>query len=764
MLRRAGWLSQRLTNFPVGSYRNLSFSKQALHLRGTSTCSFHSFSTSKLSTPQNSHSVSYYLSKNYTTTPSSSQTWSPSNLLSSENKQQENQNSNENDKQQSDKKDSNNENPYEFLKKKLSKMSENDPSGWGMFALAAAAMVLGLAAPYYLSTLTTSKEINMKEFKQDLLARGKVHKIHVDCETQKGFIYLKDNPETPAYHIILGPDFASFERQLEVTEAELGLSETPIEYTWSAFSLKSFLLLLATVGGLGLLFYFTAYRPMGASGLFGINKSRAKEFKPDPSTKKIVFSDVAGCDEAKQEIMEFVHFLSRPEKYKRLGARIPKGALLVGPPGTGKTLLAKATAGEASVPFFSTSGSDFVEMFVGVGPARVRDLFSQARAKKPCIIWIDEIDAIGKARSEGGYSGSNDERENTLNQLLVEMDGFETNEGVVVLAGTNRPDTLDKALLRPGRFDRQIAISNPDISARREIFKLHLKPLKLAQDCLDQIENFAGRLASMTPGFSGADIANVCNEAALIAARKDKSSVETIDFEAAIERVLGGLEKKTKVLSKDEKTTVAYHEAGHAVTAWFLKHASPLLKVSIVPRGSSALGYAQYLPKDNYLYTSEHLLDLMSVALGGRVAEALTFGRITTGASDDLEKVTKMAYDQVINYGMNSVVSHLSFGQFTRQSQFAPRPYSDETAHTMDEEVRKLIETAYKRTEEILIAQRDGLVRVAQLLLENEVINQEQVKDILGPRPFEESHDKAEEYYKGFEVSNPLKESAPEKP
>ena len=431
--------------------------------------------------------------------------------------------------------------------------------------------------------------------------------------------------------------------------------------------------------------------------------------------------------------------------------------MLVGPPGTGKTLLAKATAGTANVPFFSTSGSDFVEMFGGVGPARVRELFAEARKKKPCIIWIDEIDAIGKARATGRFGG-NDERENTLNQLLVEMDGFETNEGVVVLAGTNRADTLDKALLRPGRFDRQVAISNPDISARREMFELHLGPLSLDAKCKENMKEFTQRLASMTPGFSGADIANVCNEAALIAARRDKTEISANEFEAAIERVIGGLEKKKKVLSSEEKTTVAYHEAGHAVTAWFLEHASPLLKVSIIPRGSAALGYAQYLPRDQFLQTTEQLMDSMSVALGGRVAEALKFGKITTGAQDDLDKVTKSAYDQIINYGMNKMIGHLSYGQFTRQSQFSQRPYSDETAHTVDIEVKKLVDIAYKRTEDILTKHREGMEKVAQLLLQKEVINQEQVMNILGPRPFPDPDDKAEQYYKSFKVDSPREE------
>jgi cell division protease FtsH len=396
---------------------------------------------------------------------------------------------------------------------------------------------------------------------------------------------------------------------------------------------------------------------------------------------KVTFNDVAGLQEAKQEIMEFVDFLKNPGKFNSLGAKIPKGALLVGPPGTGKTLLAKAVAGEAGVPFFSMSGSDFIEMFVGVGPSRVRDLFKSARASAPCIVFIDEIDAVGRKRSKGGFSGGNDERENTLNQLLVEMDGFVPTTGIIVLAGTNRADILDPALLRPGRFDRQVLVDKPDIAGRVAIFRVHLKDLKLS----DKIEDIARRMATLTPGFSGADIMNCCNEAALIAARRKKDMIDVTDFEAAIERIIGGMEKSTKVLSPVEKKTVAYHEAGHAVAGWFLEHADPLLKVSIVPRGSAALGYNQFLPREVSLYSKEQLLDMMCMALGGRVAEELVFKVITTGASDDLDRVTKIAYSQVALYGMNEKVGRLSFKQ---DEQSFTKPYSEATAQLIDDEVR----------------------------------------------------------------------------
>ncbi|MBK5277551.1 MAG: ATP-dependent zinc metalloprotease FtsH, partial [Bacteroidia bacterium] len=409
----------------------------------------------------------------------------------------------------------------------------------------------------------------------------------------------------------------------------------------------------------------------------------------------------------------------------------PKGALLVGPPGTGKTLLAKAVAGEAAVPFFSLSGSDFVEMFVGVGAARVRDLFKQAKEKAPCIVFIDEIDAIGRSRGRGQMPGSNDERENTLNSLLVEMDGFATDSGVIILAATNRPDVLDVALLRPGRFDRQISIDKPDIAGREQIFKVHLKPIKLAKD-LD-----VKKLAAQTPGFAGAEIANVCNEAALIAARKDKTEVDIQDFQDAIDRVIGGLEKKTKIISPEEKKIVAYHEAGHAVAGWFLEHADPLVKVSIVPRGVAALGYAQYLPKEQFLYQTEQLIDEMCMTFGGRAAEEIVFGKISTGALSDLERITKMAYSIVTVYGMNKEIGNLSFYDSKQSDYTFNKPYSEATSERIDIEVKKIIDSAYDRTKELLTHHREHLEILAKELLEKEILFQADLEKLIGKRPFE---------------------------
>jgi len=481
---------------------------------------------------------------------------------------------------------------------------------------------------------------------------------------------------------------------------------------------------------------FIMRRMSGGSGggpggqIFNIGKSKATLFDKEAQVS-VTFNDVAGLEEAKQEVMEIVDFLKNPKKYTNLGGKIPKGALLVGSPGTGKTLLAKAVAGEAQVPFFSLSGSDFVEMFVGVGASRVRDLFRQAKDKAPCIIFIDEIDAIGRARGKNNIVGGNDERENTLNQLLVEMDGFGTDSGIIILAATNRPDVLDSALLRPGRFDRQVSIDKPDLIGREQIFKVHLKPIKLS-DGVD-----AKKLSAQTPGFAGAEIANVCNEAALIAARKNKESVDMTDFQDAIDRVIGGLEKKNKIISPEEKRIVAYHEAGHAIAGWFLEHADPLVKVSIVPRGVAALGYAQYLPKEQFLYTTEQLLDEMSVSMGGRVAEDIVFGRISTGALSDLERITKLAYAMTKIYGMNGNVGNVSFYDPQGEYQFN-KPYSDTTAEMIDNEVRKLVDDVYQKTKVLLNEKREGLEKIAQKLLEKEVLFQSDLEEILGKRPFDE--------------------------
>jgi AFG3 family protein len=480
-------------------------------------------------------------------------------------------------------------------------------------------------------------------------------------------------------------------------------------------------------------FWFLMRRMTGQAGpggqIFNIGKSKAALFDAENKVK-ITFNDVAGLDEAKEEIKEIVDFLKNPGKFTKLGGKIPKGALLVGPPGTGKTLLAKAVAGEAAVPFFSLSGSDFVEMFVGVGAARVRDLFKQAKEKAPCIIFIDEIDAIGRSRGRGAMPGSNDERENTLNSLLVEMDGFATDSGVIILAATNRPDILDSALLRPGRFDRQISIDKPDIVGREAIFKVHLTPIKLSKEVDPK------KLSAQTPGFAGAEIANVCNEAALIAARHDKKAVDMQDFQDAIDRVIGGLEKKNKIISPEEKKIVAYHEAGHAVAGWFLEHADPLVKVSIVPRGVAALGYAQYLPKEQFLYQTEQLFDEMCMTLGGRAAEDLIFGKISTGALSDLERVTKMAYSIVSVYGMNDKIGNVSFYDPKQSEYNFNKPYSEATAQTIDEEVRLIIEKAYVRVRQLLKDKTAELEVIAQELLKKEIIYQYDLDRLIGKRPF----------------------------
>eukprot|EP00339_Tiarina_fusa_P012858 CAMPEP_0117050390 /NCGR_PEP_ID=MMETSP0472-20121206/34788_1 /TAXON_ID=693140 ORGANISM="Tiarina fusus, Strain LIS" /NCGR_SAMPLE_ID=MMETSP0472 /ASSEMBLY_ACC=CAM_ASM_000603 /LENGTH=732 /DNA_ID=CAMNT_0004764147 /DNA_START=67 /DNA_END=2265 /DNA_ORIENTATION=- len=465
----------------------------------------------------------------------------------------------------------------------------------------------------------------------------------------------------------------------------------------------------------------------GPGGIFSVGNSKHKIASlKDLKTK---FSDVAGLDEAKEEVMEFVSFLKNPDKYTKLGAKIPKGAILSGPPGTGKTLLAKAIAGESGVPFFSISGSDFVEMFVGVGPSRVRDLFKKARAQSPCIIWIDEIDAVGRSRSKSGQG--NDERENTLNQILVEMDGFDTTTNVIVLAGTNRLDVLDDALLRPGRFDRQISIDPPDVVGRKQIFDVHLSGLKRAPNS----ENYSKRLAALTPMFSGADIANTCNEGALIAARHNKDYVEFRDFEDAIERVIAGLEKKSLVLSKDERTRVAYHEAGHAIAGWFLKYAHPLLKVSIIPRGVGALGYAQVQPRDQNLYSMDHLDHQVCTLLAGRAAEELIFNNISTGARDDLEKVTKIIYGEIVKYGMNTKIGAISFPD---ESGHSEKFYSEKTARIIDSEARSMVMDAYKRTFDLLKEKRDLVETVAKHLLEREVLRRDEMRELVGPRPWAE--------------------------
>jgi AFG3 family protein len=541
-----------------------------------------------------------------------------------------------------------------------------------------------------------------------------------------------------------GPHFyfkysGDFEKQMSefYTQANIPLNnqvlyEVDNERDWFGGALQFLLPILLFVG-----LWILLMRKMGGGagsgggpgGIFNIGKSKATLF--DKGTKvNITFADVAGLDEAKVEVMEIVDFLKSPKKYTNLGGKIPKGALLIGPPGTGKTLLAKAMAGEAQVPFFSLSGSDFVEMFVGVGASRVRDLFKQAREKAPCIIFIDEIDAIGRARGKNMMM-SNDERESTLNQLLVEMDGFGTDTGIIVLAATNRPDVLDTALLRPGRFDRQISIDKPDLKGREAIFKVHLKPIKISKK-LD-----IHKLAEQTPGFAGADIANVCNEAALIAARKEKEAVEMEDFQDAVDRVIGGLEKKNKIISPEEKKIIAYHEAGHAICGWYLEHAYPLLKVTIVPRGTAALGYAQYTPKEQYLYNTDQLNDQICMTLGGRASEEIFFHKISTGAQNDLQQITRTAYAMITVYGMNDKIGNISFYDPQQESAFT-KPYSEETSKIIDEEVRLLIDTAYERTKKLLNEKRGDVEKLANALLEKEVLFQSDVEVLIGRRPFEE--------------------------
>ncbi|MEZ5046595.1 MAG: ATP-dependent zinc metalloprotease FtsH [Chitinophagaceae bacterium] len=547
---------------------------------------------------------------------------------------------------------------------------------------------------------------------------------------------LNNNTKGPQYEFSIG-SIDQFREDMKDAQKDFGINQqikiSYIEDTRSgilSFLLQFIVPILLMIG-----LWVLLMRKMGGGasgggpgGIFNIGKSKAQLF--DKGTKvNITFNDVAGLDEAKVEVMEIVDFLKNPKKYTALGGKIPKGCLLVGPPGTGKTLLAKAMAGEAQVPFFSMSGSDFVEMFVGVGASRVRDLFKQAREKSPCIIFIDEIDAIGRARGKNQMM-ANDERENTLNQMLVEMDGFSGDSGIIVLAATNRPDVLDSALLRPGRFDRQISIDIPDLAGRESIFKVHLKGLKKAPN-LD-----IHKLAAQTPGFAGADIANVCNEAALIAARKGKTEVNIDDFNDAIDRIIGGLEKKNKIISPDEKKVIAYHEAGHAVSGWFLEHAYPLVKVTIVPRGEAALGYAQYLPKEKYLTLKEELEDRMAMALGGRAVEEMVFGRISTGALSDLQQVTKMAYAMVSIYGMNDKIGNISFYDPQSEGSFQ-KPYSEETGKLIDDEVRQLSDKAYMRVKKLLAEKVNEVKIIAEALLEKEVLYKDDLESLIGKRPYD---------------------------
>jgi len=588
------------------------------------------------------------------------------------------------------------------------------------------------------------KEISWKEFVTSYLSAGRVERLEV-VNSKWVKVQLNSGVDSEVLWFSIG-SVETFERNLESAQTDLGMDAArwvPVLYK-SQMEMSNFMSALPTLLILGFLFWSMRRASgmmggmgggrggRGGGGMFGgMTQSTAKVI--NPSDINVAFKDVAGCEEAKIEIMEFVNFLKNPTQYTDLGAKIPKGAILTGPPGTGKTLLAKATAGEANVPFISVSGSEFLEMFVGVGPSRVRDMFAQARQHSPSILFIDEIDAVGRKRG-GRNIGGQSEAENTLNQLLVEMDGFNTGQSnVIVLAATNRVDILDKALMRPGRFDRQIYVPAPDIKGRSSIFKVHLGTLKTELDK----EELSKKMAALTPGFTGADIANVCNEAALIAARELAENIILKHFESAIERVVAGMEKKTNVLSPEEKKTVAYHEAGHAVSGWFLEYADPLLKVSIIPRGKG-LGYAMYLPKDQYLYTKEQLYDRMCMTLGGRAAEQIFFERITTGAQDDLQKVTKSAYGQITQYGMNENVGHVSFEQPQPGEMVFDKPYSEVTAQMIDQEAKKMINSAMERTINLLTEKKDLVEKVALRLLEKEVLNREDMIELLGPRPFKE--------------------------
>ncbi|XP_068619540.1 mitochondrial inner membrane m-AAA protease component AFG3L2 [Battus philenor] len=611
-----------------------------------------------------------------------------------------------------------------------------DREKWMMFGAMGVVTLLASIAYFELRY----REISWRDFVNLYLNKGAVEKLEV---INKKWVRVKLQPgaslEGKVIWFAIG-SVDSFERNLENAQIEINIDPpnfVPVIYK-TEVEASSLTGMLPTILIIGFLIYMMkrSANMMGGTGrkgggLFGgVMESTAKLINPTDIGVK--FQDVAGCEEAKIEIMEFVNFLKNPQQYIDLGAKIPKGALLTGPPGTGKTLLAKATAGEANVPFITVSGSEFLEMFVGVGPSRVRDMFSMARKHAPCILFIDEIDAVGRKR--GGRSfGGHSEQENTLNQLLVEMDGFNTTTNVVVLAATNRVDILDKALLRPGRFDRQIFVPAPDIKGRASIFKVHLAPLKSSLNK----DNLARKMAALTPGFTGADIANVCNEAALIAARELANDITMKNFEQAIERVVAGMEKKSNVLQPDERKIVAYHEAGHAVAGWFLQHADPLLKVSIIPRGKG-LGYAQYLPKEQYLYSKEQLFDRMCMTLGGRVSEEIFFGRITTGAQDDLKKITQSAYAQIVHYGMNAKVGNVSFEMPQPGEMVIDKPYSEKTAELIDTEVRELINSAHQHTTQLLTTHKDNIIKVAERLLKQEILSRDDMIELLGPRPFPE--------------------------
>ncbi|KAF4468211.1 Mitochondrial respiratory chain complexes assembly YTA12 [Fusarium albosuccineum] len=643
------------------------------------------------------------------------------------------------------------------------KPPKNERSGWLEAVQTGIAIGVTVWIAELLANPFSEKEITWQEMRKAFLDKGLVQKLVVINGSQ---VRVELHPSATAatgeggqparktYVFSIG-SVESFERKLEEAQDQLGIPPSeriPVSYEAGGGTFGNLLLAFGpTLLFIGLILWTQRSmggRGGGAGGMFNFGKSKAKKFNAE-SAVKVKFSDVAGLEEAKTEIMEFVSFLKQPEKFEKLGAKIPRGAILAGPPGTGKTLLAKATAGESGVPFFSVSGSEFVEMFVGVGPSRVRDLFAEGRKNAPCIIFIDEIDAIGRARQESGRGfGGNDEREATLNQILTEMDGFNTREQVVVLAGTNRADMLDKALMRPGRFDRHIFIDRPTMKGRQDIFKVYLKKIVTKEDH----DFLVGRLATLTPGFSGADIANVVNEAALIAARGNADDVKMDHFERAIERVIGGLERNSLVLKPEEKKTVAYHEAGHAICGWFLEHADPLLKVSIIPRGQGALGYAQYLPQDAYLMNTNQLMDRMAMTMGGRVSEELHFPTVTTGASDDFKKVSQMARNMVTQWGMSEKVGPVHFENDPNRMQ---KPFAEATAQQIDQEVSRIVEQAYQRCRDLLTEKKKEVGLIAEELLKKEVLVRDDMVRILGKRPFGDNEDFEKYFGGGKEASAP---------
>lgn len=668
----------------------------------------------------------------------------------------------------------NNQSPEDERKKQFDRMREkfgrkNSPMGGkggngnNFYWIYGIVIAVLLFVVFYGNNLTPRlQETTLSKFYQDMLAKGDVTDVAIVNKTiariwiQPDSAYNLNRYKNPKdaralfpdknfrgpHYFVTVPSIDNFLSEMEKVQNEAGIAKDKHVYARSVEEtnwMTDQLPWLLPIGIMVILWIVMMRRMGGGSSggpgqIFNIGKSRAQLYDKETHVN-ITFNDVAGLDGAKVEVMEIVDFLKNPKKYTDLGAKIPKGALLVGPPGTGKTLLAKAVAGEAKVPFFSLSGSDFVEMFVGVGASRVRDLFRQAKEKAPCIIFIDEIDAIGRARGKNAAAGGNDERENTLNQLLTEMDGFGTNSGVIILAATNRADILDRALMRAGRFDRQIYVDMPDLNERKDIFKVHLKNIKI--DTSVDIEF----LARQTPGFSGADIANICNEAALIAARSNKKVVQKQDFLDAVDRIIAGLEKKNKIITKGEKRVIAFHEAGHATVSWMLEHASPLVKVTIVPRGRS-LGAAWYLPEERQITTTEQITDEMCATLGGRAAEEIIFGKISTGALSDLEKITRQAYACIVYYGLNEKIGNISYYDSSGQSEYSfSKPYSESTAKIIDEEVKKMIDVAYAKTKQILISNKDKLTLLAEKLLEKEVIFKEDLEEIFGKRPFEKDRE-----------------------